>query len=270
MFLPNNIDFTQSNIYILSIRLATNGFYFSIHCPTDSSIFYQKSTVFGSSDNYLKNIEKLIFDYSFFTHNYLRINVIQLSERLTLVPDEFYNKKLESKLLSYNFHHPIKKTMSDDVSYLNCKLIWEIDESHHSFLSRSLLNPIFKNHLSILTSFFYRLHNKSETALFVNFNDNDMMDIIAFSNENLIFAKTFVARERLENSYFLQKTWEALTMDAKTDALFFMGKTEQHSASIETHKKLISSAKELSIELPDGVKIKQSDIPTEILSLLCV
>lgn len=270
MFLPDNIDFTQSNKYILSIRLTSNGFYFSIHCPTDSTIFYQKSVTFSSFDNYLKNIEKLIFDYTFFTHNYIQINVIQVNERMTLVPNEIYDKKFQAKLLSYNFHSPIMKAMSNGINNLDCKVIWDIDESHHNFLSRSLLNPSFKNHLSILIPFFYRLHNKSDSALFINFNDNDMMDAIAFSNENLIFAKTFVAKEPLENSYFIQKTWEILNMDAKTDVLFFSGKTDQHSACIETQQKLISSAKNLSFDLPNSVKINQSEIPTEIISLLCV
>lgn len=270
MFLLDNIDFTQSNKYILSIRLTPSGFYFSIHCPTDSTIFYQNSVAFVSNDNYIKNIEKIIFDYSFFTNNFLRTNVIQVNERFTLVPNDFYDKRFESKLLSYNFHSPTMKTMSNEINNLDCKVIWEIDELHYNFLSRSLLYPTFIDHLSILTSFFYRLHNKSESALFVNFNDDDMMDIIAFSNENLIFAKTFVAKEPLENSYFIQKTWEILNMDAKTDALFFIGETKYHSTCIETQEKLIPSTKSLSINLPDGVKIEQNEIPTEILSLLCV
>ena len=272
MFLPDNIDFTQSKKYILSIRLTPNGFYFSIHCPSDTTVFYQKSTVFSSNVNYLKSLEKIVFDYSFFNHNYLRINVIHVNDRLTLVPTKYYDKKFESDILSFNLQNPIMKTkaMSNGINNLDCQVIWELDESHHSFLSRSLLNPIFKSHLSILISFFYRLHNKSKSALFVNFNDNDLMDIIAFSNENLIFAKTFVAKEPLEYSYFIQKTWEVLNMDAKADSLLFSGKTVQHSACIKLHQKLILNTKNLSLDLPNGVKINQSEIPTEIISLLCV
>ncbi len=248
MFLPDNIDFTQSKIYILSIRLTPNGFYFSIHCPSDTTVFYQKSTVFSSNANYLKSLEKIVFDYSFFNHNYLRINVIHVNDRLTLVPTKYYDKKFESDILSFNLQSPIMKTMSNGISNIDCQVVWEIDESHHSFLSRSLLNPIFKSHLSILISFFYRLHNKSNSTLFVNFNDDDLMDIIAFSNENLIFAKTFVAINPLEESYYIQKTWEVLNMNLQADTLIFSGRTANHSNCIETLKKVIKKQREINLK----------------------
>ncbi len=270
MFLPDNIDFTQSDKYILSIRLTPNGFYFSIHCPSDLAIFYQNSVAFSSKETYLKNIEKFIFDYAFFTHNFLRINVIQVSNRCTLVPNEFYEKRAESNLLSFNFHKATSKVLNNKLDQLDCKVIWEINESYHNFLSRSLLSPTFINHLSILITFFHRLHNKSKSALFINFNDDNMIDAVAFSDEKLIFAKTFIAKSTLEDSFFIQRTWEVLQLDPLDDKLFFTGRTANHSASIDTLKKIIRNSNILSIDLPKGLEINQVEVPTEILHQICV
>ena len=270
MFLPDNIDFAQSKKYILSIRLTPNGFYFSIHCPSESKIFYQNRVAFSSKDTYIKNIEKFIFDYSFFTHNFLRVNVIQVSDKTTFVPNEFYHKNFESNLLSFNFHCATSKVLSNSIENLNCKVIWEIDESQHDFLSRSLLNPIFKSHLSILTTFFYHIHNKDNSALYINFNDDYLIDAIAFSGEKLILAKTFTSKSILEDTFFIQKIWEVLEMDVQHDKLFFSGNTNNHNASIETLRKIVPHSKKLSLDLPEGLEISQSEVPTEIAHQLCV
>lgn len=270
MFLPENIDFTQSHTYILSIRLTPSGFYFSIHCPTDPAVFYQNSITFKSSEDYLKNIEKLIFDYSFFTYNFKQIIVIQVNNKFTLVPTEYYDKRFESSLLSFNFQSSTKKVLSNEIDKLNCKAIWNIDESHHNFLSRSLLNPQFINHLSILIPFYYKLHDKTNLSLYINFNDDNMIDAVAFSGKNLLFAKTFVAANPLQDRYFIQKTWEVLKLDAQNDKLFFCGRTANHKTCIDMMKKITPNSKNLSIDFPKELKINDSEVPTEILSQICV
>ena len=269
MFLPDNIDFTHSETYILSIRLTPNGFYFSIHCPTDKSVFYQNSVTFPTNTTYLKNIEKFIFDYSFFSYNFQEINVICVNNKFTLVPNEYYKKKLEEDLLSFNFSISNVKVMSNEIKQLNCRVIWGMDDSLHNFLSRTLLNPVFRNHGEVLISSFYRLHEKSETALYINFNENDMIDAIAFSGDKLTFAKTFTANSPLEGSYFIQKTWEILQLDAQSDKLFFSGKTDTYNNEIETLKKLIPTSKHLKQTLPADLNINQNEVPTEILFQLC-
>ena len=269
MFFPDNIDFIQSKTYILSIRLMPSGFYFSIHSPTDSTVFFQNNVLFSKNISYLKNIEKLIFDFSFFSNNFREINVIYVNDKLTLVPAEFYNKKLIDELLAFNHHSFENKVMSNNIDKLGCRLIWGMNAELYSFLNRTLLNPRFSNHLAVLMPFFNKLHDKTTTALYINFNDDEMIDAIAFSNEKLILAKTFQAKNSLEACYYIQKTWEVLNLDAHSDKIFFSGKTEKNKTCIDTIKKLIPQSKKLFVELVSELKIDQSETPTEILYQLC-
>ena len=269
MFLPDNIDFTESKTYILSIRLTPNGFYFSVHSPTNKTVFYQNSLTFRPDSDYLKNIEKIIFDYSFFSYNYRQINIICVGDKTTIVPNEFYQKRLESDFLTYNCLNPKLQIISSEILKLNCKVIWSMDALVHSFLSRTLLHPKFINHLSLLVSCFYKLHNNSPSALFVNFNDENMIDTIVFSEKKLILAKTFHSNNDLEESYYIQKTWEILELDAQVDILYFSGKTTNHMECIEILKKIIPKTINLSFELPINTKINPEEIPIEILNQLC-
>lgn len=269
MFLPDNIDFAESKKYILSIRLMPSGFYFSIHCPTNESVFYQNSVSFSPNSNYLKSLEKLIFDYSFFSYNYQQINVIGVEDLATIVPNEYHQKRLEQDLLSFNVLNPKVQVINNEVEQLGCRVVWGMDLQVHSFLSRALLNPRFVSHLSVLMSLFYKRHNTNDKALFVNFNDDKMIDTVAFSGKNLILAKTFCANNSLEESYYIQKTWEALQLNAQIDNLYFSGKTVDHSECIDTLKKVVSKTENLSFELPNHTEINKEEVPTEILNQLC-
>ena len=245
------------------------GFYFSIHCPTDSTVFYQKSLQFSENNSYLKNLEKLIFDFSFFSNSFREINVIYVNHKQTLVPREFYEKKLTNELLSFNHHNIDNKVIVDTIEKLDCKLIWGMDNEVHNFLSRMLLNPSFSSHLTVLVSLFYELHDISISALYINFNDDGMIDAVAFSQDKLQLAKTFQTTSPLEGCYFIQKTWEILKFDAYSDKIYFSGDTEKNRSTIETIKKLFPHSKELSIEIASELKINQSETPTEILYQLC-
>lgn len=269
MFLPDNINFAESKKYILSIRLIPSGFYFSIHCPTDASVFYQNSVAFRINSDYLKNIEKLIFDYSFFSYNYQQIMVICVDDQATIVPNEYHDRKLESDLLSFNCLYPKMKVISNEIKELDCRVVWGMDKSVHNFLSRTLLNPKFVSHMSLLVPMFYKFHNKATSALFINFNDDRMIDAVAFSNEKLILAKTFRAKNSLEDSYYIQKTWEVLQLDGQLNKLFFSGKIEKNSECIDTLKKAVSKTENLSFKLPNSSEIKKEEVPTEILNQLC-
>ena len=97
-----------------------------------------------------------------------------------------------------------------------------------------------------------------------------MIDAVAFSGENLLFAKTFVAANPLQDRYFIQKTWEVLKLDAQNDKLFFCGRTANHKTCIDMMKKITPNSKNLSIDFPKELKINDSEVPTEILSQICV
>ncbi len=195
--------------------------------------------------------------------------MICVNHKYTLVPREFYNRKLSNELLSFNHHNFDDKVIVDNIENLDCKVIWGMDNEVHNFLSRVLLNPSFSNHLTVLVSFFHELHDASTAALYINFNDDDMMDAIAFSKGKLVLAKTFQTSTPLESCYFIEKTWEILKFDAYSDKIYFSGKTEKNGTTIETIKKLIPQSKELSLEIASELKINQNETPTEILYQLC-
>lgn len=269
MLLPDNIDFAESKKYILSIRLMPSGFYFSIHSPSDETVFYQNRVSFSPNSDYLKNLEKLIFDYSFFSYNYQQINVICVEDKGTIIPNEYHQKRFEQDLLSFNFLNPKVQVINNKIELLGCRIVWGIDMQVHSFLSRALLNPKFVCHLSELMTLFYKRHNTSTKALFVNFNDDKMIDTVSFSGENLTLAKTFCADNSLEESYYIQKTWEALQLNVHTDLLYFSGKTGNHNECIDALSKVITNTENLSFELPNHTKINKEEVPTEIINQLC-
>jgi len=195
--------------------------------------------------------------------------VICVNNEYTLTPNKYYEKRLEEDLYFFNFSNPRVKVRCNKIEQMGCKVIWGMDNSLNNFLSRTLINPSFKIHSEVLISYFYHLHDKSKSALYINFNDYNMIDAIAFSEEKLAFAKTFSVNSTLEGTYFIQKMWEILKLDAQTNILFFSGRTDTYNNEIEDLKKLIPTSKNLPHALPTDLKINQYEVPTEILCQLC-
>ena len=102
----------------------------------------------------------------------------------------------------------------------------------------------------------------------MNFNDNKMLDIVAFSADKLTLAKTFHTSNLLEESYYIQKTWESLQLNVQLDKLFFSGNTSNHSECIDNLKRVVSNTDIISWNVPEGAKINNEEIPTEILKQL--
>lgn len=266
MFLPENIDLAHSEKYSLSIRLVPDGFSFCIYNPTDASVFHFQETTFGKKLSYLENIQKLIFDYGFFTQPFNNTYITVVSPDFTLVPDGFYDKKKEKELFRFNLHDKSGTVLSDASEIGDFKLLYELQEDLHSFLSRNVWNPCFGHHSTKLISAFaqYKTNEKSKRC-FVDFHDN-LISVLCFDGDKLLSVNTLPNTGSSNTLYFIASIWEQLPLDQLKDQLFISGKTEPQREVIDTLKKLIKNVSftEITPKLALTEEQKKS-VPTDLL-----
>lgn len=271
MFLPKNIDLTHTEEYSLSIRLIPDGFSFTIHCPTDSDIFYYKTTLFNNKLSYFENIKKLIFDLGFFTQPFKTTRVIVVSKEYTLVPEIFYEEKKIKNIFNFNITSTNETVLANKVAENDFYVLFAMNEELHSFLCRSLWNPIFMHHISQLLPYFAEHNNETkEKRCYVNFHEK-LMDICCFKQNKLLSANTFPINEKFNALYFIVGIWEKLPMDQSTDFLYLTGNTDSQKETIDTLKELIQKVEILSfspnIMVPE--EEETSPVPLDIKILLC-
>lgn len=270
MFLPENIDLAHSEEYNLSIRLTPDGFSFCIHNPADPSVFHYQGTSLGNKLSYIDHIKKVIFDLGFFSQAFKRTSVTVVSPYYTLVPEAYYDRKKVRELYQFNFHPREGSVLVDNFREGAYRILFDLDEELHAFLSRNLWNPLFLHHTGSLLRLFHSCRKEQERkSCFVDFHDRSMT-IICFSGEMLLCANTFPAVNIHDTNYFIASVWEKLGLDQSADRLFLSGQIPPHTATVEMLKKLVRHVD--TVNLHPRVIMEEEQLhtlPTDILADLC-
>lgn len=266
MFLPENIDLAYSEKYNLSIRLIPNGFSFCIYCETDPSVFHFQETVFGEKVSYLENIQKLIFDYAFFTQPFKNTFITVVSSDYTIVPDAFFEKIKRETIFRFNFQDEFETVLTDKSKKGDFHIVYKVQEDLYSFLCRNIFNPQFTHHSAKLIPYFSEYKKDIERKrCFVDFHDN-LVSVFCFDEEKLLSANTYSAKNSENTLYYIVSAWEQLSLEQMKDGLFLSGKTDVHKELIETLKKLIRNIEIVEIPFTSTISSEQKKtIPTDVL-----
>lgn len=271
MFLPENIDLAYSEKYNLSIRLSPDGFSFCICCPEDPAIFHFQETALGGKFSYLDNIKKLIFDLGFLSQAFNRVKVTVVSPFYTLVPGIYFEKKRIEEIFRFNFHNVEGLILTDTATECEWRTIFNIEEEMHAFLSRSLCNPTFHHHSSLLTVLFSSLHNEDKgRCCFTDFHDR-YVTIICYSGQKLLSTNTFPALDPHDATYFIASVWEKSGFNQSTDKLYLSGDTDSRKTTVDLLRKLIRHVEQVELNPKTMLTDEQKKLlPTDILAGLCV
>lgn len=272
MFLPENIDLTNSENFILTIRLTSVSFEFTIHCPTDNNVFYYWDTTFSDRLSYSENIQKIFFDFNLFTQKFKRTIVINVSEKYTIVPDEYYDKKKAEQFYFFNVMSDAESSivLDNKIEPLNINLLFDMDDDLHSFFSRSLLNPIFESHATNLISYFESYKKDLPYKYcFINF-DKSLIDIITFNKDKLLSATTLQKRNDLDLTYLIYNYFLSISFDQLGDQLLITGDLSSQNEIIDSLKKVSKNVEIIEIDsYPTIPKDELKTIPSDLLIKLC-
>lgn len=228
MFLPESIDLEHSEKYILSIRIKSNGFMFSITDPENVKNFCLRETIFSSEDNLLSNVQRIIFELNFLTQEFKQTNVIFVSKGYDLVPASYFDKKEATDLYNFTHFDEADYTMSALIDSQDTMVDYRVDKNVVDFLSRSLFAPNYFHHSNLLIHWIDKKTKflKSKSRMFVSFHEN-MMDICCYSESRLIHSLSFENENPANQVYFLLKLWEQCGFSQQEDTLYILGEADR-------------------------------------------
>lgn len=224
MFLPESIDLGQSDRYVLSIRITSYSFMFSISDPETKENYCLRETSFSMSDNLLANIQRIIFDFNFLTQEFKQTNVIFVSSSYDLIPARYFDLKDKEHL--YNFTH-VEKASHLSTGFIknqDVTTLFNLNKDIFDFLSRSLWAPHFFHHTNLLINYFEDKNKLTGNAsrMYLNFHDN-FLDIICFTGPKLIHSLTYTNEQITNQLYYILKLWEQCRFSQLDDYLFIVG-----------------------------------------------
>ncbi|MDR1258588.1 MAG: DUF3822 family protein [Tannerellaceae bacterium] len=220
---PDTLTTDNSEKYIMSIRLRSDGLSFSAYNPSEGQSFFYRDMTFDRNAPYVTSLKEVFFMNECLTWTYKRTYLLCVSSQYTLAPEEMYQEKRRSQLLSFNFSSPEKRCMINTLKEEKTRLLFGLNEEVYEFCARSTTNPLFTHHMtSPLIMLKKQIREGSANRMYVIVH-NKMADIIRFDGADLLIANSFDFEQPEDLLYYVLYTWKQTGMDQLNDALLLSG-----------------------------------------------
>lgn len=254
MFLPDNIDFAQSEKYLLSVRIKPDGWSFSIHEPEIGGEYCYREASFSKDSDILSNMQRMIFDFNFLSQPFKQTNVVFVSPDYEVVPQYLFEKKKKIELYNISHYKKADRVLSGQDKIQNNLLLYSVDNEIYQFLSRSLYNPQFWHHANLLLGYADRKNRitAKSAKMYLNFHDR-YLDIICFDSQSKFIHAVSYYNEPVQNIvYHILNLWDKCNFDQNKDYIYIIESQSQ-------------TAVEVSALLRDYIKcIESLGLPSEV------
>jgi hypothetical protein len=234
LHVPDALTASSSEQYIVYVRLSSIGFSFAGFIPSEKDSFFYGETSIDRTKPYSQAIKDIFFEHPFLAYTYRHTHVICANRQYTLVPEDIYIEKQQSKLMAFVFAAPDGKTLHKRLEDFDCEVVYGIQPEVYEFLSRSLLRYSFTHAIAPLLG---QWRKQSVIAypkqLFVSLYE-DTMDAACFYRENLLFINSFRFDDTADILYYILYIWKQTGMDQQQDRLVVHANTDLHQALKET------------------------------------
>lgn len=223
---PINLTAEQSERYNLSIRIGDGGLAFAGYISGDVHTFFYETASLDADISYIDALKNIFFENECMKYVYKSLNVIYVTEKYTIVPDDVYIEKSKDELFSFCVIPTEKcKIMSQRIENQNFVILYELDSEAYEFLVRSFVNVNFAHALSPLLTVWQQSSLEAYPKhVYVNVRQG-IVDIVGFEQGNLLFANSFPYEKENDLLYFVMYVSKQLGINQLEDELFFCGET---------------------------------------------
>lgn len=244
--LPNAIqemDFSKSEQSILSIRISTDGFYFSIYNPLQTNPFHFFKAELDKQLSLVANFKNLVAVAPFLSQLYKKVNIVIANTKSVLHPlhlfDESFAKELfyfGQKLISTN-----NIVMHNKLIEHNQAVIFGINDTLHTFLNQHFGQPvIYSQTTCLLRNFNKEAKENRNKSMFIYF-ENSNLQVYAYNKEKLLLNNVFKTNEINNQIYYILYCWKQLKFSQENDSLYLYGEVKMKEEIVDTIRKYIIS-----------------------------
>lgn len=234
-------DYSKSEQSILSIRITTDGFYFSIYNPLNASPYSLFKAELDAKIPFVANFKSLIANNPFLSQLYKQVNIVIANTKTVLHPLHLFdNKDVEA-----TFYYGQKSiTPTNDILYntlpeLNQAVLFGIHSTLHKFLTEHFSNPtILAQTTCLLKGFSMEAKRNTHKTLFIHF-EGDVMQFYAYNKDRLLLNNVFKATELNNQVYYILNCWKQLNFSQEKDEVQFCGDLSLKEELFQIIKKYI-------------------------------
>lgn len=267
------IDFNKSEQYILSIRLSTDGFSFSIYHPQHNQEVYFSASPVNTQRSMAANVKAYLTETEELKHHFKQVNILIHTSRYTTVPLELYEDEQTDLLFYQNL--PVQNNeviLCNILGKSNVVILFGLDKLTHLFLTEHFPDARLFASVSPLTEYFsHKCKQNENKRLFALFHP-ESMEVIGFEKEQLMLLNTFQTSGTNDACYYLLNVWQQAGFDQENDSLYIHchnqpSQWQDFSTLLQKYiRKLFIINPQMEFNNSEMSRIKQ--IPFDMLSLI--
>ncbi|MDR2144829.1 MAG: DUF3822 family protein [Tannerella sp.] len=221
---PDALTANISEKYNVSIRLNDNSFTFTGYVPGERDSFFRETVPLDKNKSLADSLKDIYFDNECLKYVFKSLNIICVTERYTVIPEDVYSERDKEKLFSLCFTPKENgKIITEDIDNNSFISIFEFDTEAYEFLMRSFINATFRHALSPTL----KLWQKNSLAtypkqVYMNVYQG-VIDVVCFEHGELLFANSFPYERENDILYFVTYVCKQLNINQLEDELYFCG-----------------------------------------------
>lgn len=222
--ISEQIDFTKSNLYTLSVRLSTDEFAFSICDPTKDKAYTFSARKTKENLSMAANVKEAVKENEFFKHSYKKVNIMMETKRFTLIPFDLF----EDEMVESVFYHNHPKQENEIILYnilkkANVVMVFAIDKSVHLQFIELFPNVHFYCQASSLVEYFAGRSKLGNCLKMYAHLHTNTVNIICYDRGRLLLINEFKCNETADIIYYLLYIWKQLDFNQERDELHLTG-----------------------------------------------
>ncbi|GHT01573.1 hypothetical protein FACS189421_14220 [Bacteroidia bacterium] len=223
--LPENIDLSHSERYLLAIDVRQDQFAFFLYCPDESrDYFYYRIPVEQPAGAFL-SFRNAFFDNSFFTLPFKKTIIINSTPLFTYVPNLIFEEKDKEEYLRFLCTAVDGKILCQTLPSLELSILHEMPEEIYGFFQRSFTDVRMIHRTAVLMDYFLNRESAVGNRMFIHHQGKEL-DILCFSNDKLLLGNHFHCSQSKEAVYYILYIWKQLKFNQLKDTLHIAGEAE--------------------------------------------
>ncbi|WP_163323899.1 DUF3822 family protein [Draconibacterium mangrovi] len=214
---------------ILSIQASLNGFSFSIVCPNQRKLLYFKdrSLKISNANLLARHFESLFAEETILQNNFYKIFVVYHSRNFTLIPEQFYQDKIDQTITPLLFEQNDQASwINNKIAGINGELLFAIPESFQQALNKRLPS-------AQIIHPFHRIIGQTniseDTPKLLLLFGTGHFSLAMFSQNELKLINNFSFKHPNDVVYFVLTVLRQFSISAKDITVQFAGNTKAHA-----------------------------------------
>lgn len=221
--MQTELDYTKSEQYNLSIRLAPGGFsFYVVDSASEGSADYF-SFQFKKNQSLVSQTEDLFYQNERLLLPYKRTDIVVLTPEYSVVPNTLLMDRKESDLLNMMHSEGEGKVLTNKLLRISATNIFRMNRDVYSFLMRTLTVNRVIHYITPLTEYFTeRSKFGNYSKLYVNIG-SDHLDIFCYHRNKLNMVTSHPYTNMSDAAYYVLAAWEKHQLHQLDDELHVCG-----------------------------------------------